>query len=192
MSFYDYNNMKPSIPVQIQKTLGIVNKLKDEIEEKQMIIDSLEDSMVNMMNYFNGLFSEKMLHNAFYQQHKTKKSERPMYEFVKEVIVEKFFPNYNKKDVKIEHITCGGYEGYYYGFELNIKGCKLNIRIPAYEQISKKNMDEVHYGQIALYDTNKDHFLYFIKSSYYTNDIAKAAEEFMKEREKNNDHQEND
>ena len=185
MSWYDYN--QPSLPVQITQTLNLVNKLKDEIGEKKLIIDALEDSMVSMMNSFNGLFSEKMLREAFYQQHKEKKSERHMYEFVKEVIVEKFFPNYNKKEVKIEHITHGGYEGYYYGFELNVKGCKLNIRIPAYEQISKKNMDEVHFGQIALYDSNVDHIHHFIKCSYYTNDIAKAAEEFMKAREKNNE-----
>ena len=48
-------------------------------------------------------------------------------------------------------------------------------------------MDDVHYGQIALYDANVDHVHYFIKCSYYTNDIAKAIAEFMKEREKNNE-----
>lgn len=181
-----YNEM-PNIPAKIQRTLGLVNKYKDEIADKQLVIDSLEDSMVDMMNCFNGLFSEKMLRTAFSQQHNKKKSERPMYEFVKEVIAEKFFPNYDKKEIKIDHIACGGYEGYYYAFSLNVRGCKLNLRIPAYEQISKKNMDEVHYGQISLYDENKDHFLHIIKCSYYTDDIAKAAEEFMKAREKKNE-----
>ena len=89
----------PNIPAKIQQSLSLVNKLKEEIGERQLIINALEDSMVDLMRSFNGLFSEKMLSNAFYQQHKEKKSERHMYEFVKEVIAEKFFPNYNKKEI---------------------------------------------------------------------------------------------
>lgn len=188
MNWYD---KMPNIPAKIQRTLELVNKYKDEIADKQLVIDSLEDTMVDLMQSFNFLFSENMLRTAFHQQHNKKKSERHMYEFVKEVIIEKFFPNYDKKEIKIDHISCGGHEGYYYAFSLNIKGCKLNIRIPAYEQITKKNMDEVHYGQISLYDENTDHFLYFIKCSYYTEPIAKAAEEFIKEWEKKNEDQEN-
>lgn len=184
MNWYDE---MPNIPAKIQQSLSLVNKFKEEIGERQLIISALEDSMVDLMHSFNGLFSEKMLSNAFYQQNKEKKSERHMYEFVKEVIVEKFFPNYNKKEVKIEQIAHGGYEGYYYGFDINVKGCKFNLRIPTYEQISKKNMDDVHYGQIALYDANVDHVHYLIKCSYYTNEIAKAIEEFMKARENNNE-----
>lgn len=184
MNWYD---KMPNIPAKIQRTLDLVNKYKDEIADKQLVIDSLEDTMVDLMQSFNALFSEKMLSEAFWQQHKKKKAERPMYEFVKEVITENFFPNYDKKEIKIEHIACGGHEGYYYAFSFNVKGCKLNIRIPAHEHISKKNMGEVHYGQIALYDENEDHFLHFIKCSYYTGPIAKAAEEFIKEWEKKNE-----
>lgn len=183
----NWYNECSNIPAKIQQTLSVVNKLKDEIAEKQLIISSLEDSMVNMMNHYNVCFSEKMLREAFYQQNNKKKSERPMYEFVKEAISDEFFPNYDKKEIKIESIAHGGYEGYYYGFSLNIKGCKLNLRIPVYEQIDKKNMCEVHYGQIALYDENEDHILRIIKCSYGIEPIAKAAEEFIKEWEKKNE-----
>lgn len=181
-----YDDM-PNIPMKIQQALSLVNKLKDEIGEKQLIIDALEDSMVDLVNSAPCIFSVKMLDTAFHQQHKTKKSERPMYEFVRETIVENFFPNFKEKEIKIQQITHGGYEGYYYEFELDVNGCKLSLQIPGCGNISKKHMSTAHYGQYALYDVNKKGWNKMIKLAYHTDTIAKAAEEFIKEWKKKNE-----
>jgi len=188
MNWYDKTD---NTPVKIQQQLSLVNKLKDEIGERQLIIDALEDSMHSMINSWMGLFSAKMLNMAFHQQHEKKKADRFTFEAVKEIIIENFFPNFDTKEIKITQIMHGGYEGYYYAFCVTVRDCKFELRIPAPGNIDKKHMATVYYGQYALYDTNKESYLKLIKCAYYPEPIAKAIEEFMKERKTNNDNQEN-
>jgi hypothetical protein len=188
MNWYDKTD---NIPVKIQQQLALVNKLQDEIGERQLIIDAMEKSMHDMVNSWIGLFNAKMLNTAFQQQHGKKKSERPMFETVREIIAEHFFPSFDLKEIKITQITCGGWENYYYGFDITVGGCKFDLRIPAPGNIPRERMDVVNYGQYALYDANVDHVLNRIKCAYYPEPIAKAIEEFIKEWEKKNEDQEN-
>ena len=184
MNWYDVTE---NIPVKIQQQLTLVNKLKDEIGERQLIIDALENSMHEMVNSWIGLFNAKMLNTAFNQQHGKKKSERPMFETVREIIAEHFFPSFETKEIKITQIMCGGYEGYYYSFCITVRGYKFELRIPTPDNVPKNKIDAVHYGQYALYDANKEGYISLIKCAYWPEPIAKAIEEFMKEREENND-----
>ena len=184
MNWYD---MTENTPVKIQQQLTLVNKLKDEIGEKQLIIDVLEDSMCDMINSFIGLFNAEMLNTAFNQQHKKKKSERPTFETVREIIAEHFFPSFEINEIKITQIMSGGYEGYYYAFCITARGCKFELRIPAPGNIPKKKMDAVYYGQYALYDAHKEGYINLIKCAYWPESIAKAIEDFMKARETNNE-----
>ena len=183
MNWYD-NQI--SIPAKIQRSLSLVSKYKDEIAEKQLCIDALEDQMTDLVNSICLIVSERMMDTAFHQQHKKKKSERSMYEAVKEVLLENFFSDVPSTDVRLTQIMCGGYAGYYYAFEFEVRNCKLSLRIPSTGNIQKENLSACNYGQYVLYHDDNA-YLRCIKRSYDVKVIAKAIEEFMKEREKSNE-----
>lgn len=175
MNWYD-NQI--SIPAKIQRGLSLVNKYKDEIAERQLCIDALEDQMTDLVNSICLIVTEKMMNAAFQQQNNKKKSERLVYEAVKETLIENFFGDPFGNDVKLTQIMCGGYAGYYYAFEFEVWGQHLSIRIPSSGDVRKEHLSTCNYGQYVLYHDNNG-YLKCLKRSYEVKDIANAITKFL-------------
>lgn len=183
MNWYDE---MPNIPAKIQRALSLVNKYKDEIGERQLLIDALEDQMTDLINSICPIVSEKMMSAAFYQQHKEKKADRPMYEAVKDILIENFFEKCARQCVKLKQITHGGYDGYYYSFEFMVYSYYLSLRIPSNGNITKKNLGNCSYGQYALYHDDNG-ILKCLKKSYDVKEIADAVDKFLDVEEEDDD-----
>lgn len=168
---------------QLENAYWIMKETQKEIYRKEIIVSSLEDSIVSMINGKATLLSDNMMHKAWLEQNNKKKSERSAYECVKQVFLEEFFDEELVSNVKLKQIVPLGYEQcpYYFRFELN--GYNFEISVPAIGDVNKENLKYCYYGQYALGYEGKDGVWHIFKFSYNAADITKAIKDFLKERE---------
>jgi hypothetical protein len=172
---------------QLENAYWIIQETHKEIYRKEIIISSLEDSLVSMINSRSTLLTGGMLHKAWMQQNNKKKSERGTYETIKNAFLEEFFDDELAKDVKLKQIMPTGYEQYIYDFKFELEGITFEIGVPAVGNIDKENLKYGHYGQYTLgYEESKGFWKIF-RTSYNAADITKALKDFLKERRNSNE-----
>lgn len=161
----------------------LIAKKETEIEELETIKDSLTDSLIKRVRSIFIPYSSKMLSETHQQSGNKKKSERPMYEFMKKELITKLFSEDKQKDVKLEGVTGLLYDFCVYYFTFTYKGLKIKLTIPNVKVASKENLHYMWYGQYQLHYERRPSVWHCITSSYKLEDIAKALEEFIEKGE---------
>ena len=163
---------------EMAKVLAIKKELENEITKNQTIINSLDDTIIKHIHAINLPLSSKMLRAAFHQQKEKKKSDRPMYEFVRSEVIDRFFKG--NKEAKLIEIRQVGYDEYAYNFKFKYKDINFEIQYPCVEKINKDNVSYAGYGTYdLLFEENKNCWT-LLKSSYDEDEIAGKIEEFCK------------
>lgn len=163
---------------EMAKVLAIKKELENEIAKNQTIIDSLNDTIIKHIHAINLPLNSKMLRAAFHQQNEKKKSDRPMYEFVKNEVIDRFFKG--NKEAKLLSIRQVGLDEYAYNFEFKFKNINFEIQYPCVEKINKENVSYAGYGTYDLLFEEKKSCWTLLKSSYDEDEIADKIEEFCK------------
>lgn len=166
----------------IENHRNLIRKQKEEIEEKQMIVDSLMASMVHRVKQIIIPYSNKMLSAAYHQQNKSTKKEREMFEFVKDDLLERLFEKDERKEVKFVGIIPLGYDCCVYNFQFKYKGTVFELVIPNVSAADKENIWNMWYGMYVLRYEKKRSIWDHITESYYLDDIANAIQDFVKEK----------
>lgn len=161
----------------------LIRKQKKEIEEKQMIVDSLTYSMVHKVKQIITPYSDRMLHAAFCEQNKPTKKERTMFEFVKNDLLERLFDKDERKEVEFANIISLGYDNCVYHFQFKYKGTTFELSVPNVKVADAKNVWHMWYGMYVLRYEEKRSVWDHIKESYELDDIAKAIKEFVEKGE---------
>jgi hypothetical protein len=164
-------------------TFGVLQETKLEIEKQKCIENSLEDTLARLVNQTQMIFDMDMLHQAWMQQSKKAKKERVAYDLVKERFIKHFIDPELIEYIEDLHITPEGYESYLYQFTFELFGNKFVIEIPTAGVITKKNLRLCHYGKFSVGYEERKGVWHFFKSSYDREDITKAMNDFLKERE---------
>ena len=167
----------------IEQYKNLVEKKESEIKELEIIKDSLTASLVRQVRSIVLPYMDDMMKEAANQQNLKKKSERTTYEWIKKKLIEELFDEGRRKDVKLENIVTCGYEGYGYSFTFSYHKIKLALFIPVPKRATEKNLKYMYYGQYQLSYEYKPSCWDYIAESYKLEDIAKALEEFIKEKE---------
>lgn len=165
----------------IKNLLSLKYEIESEISKKEILKNLVDDEIVRCVRSIITPLSEQMLKTAANQQNNKKKSERPMYEFVKNEMVDRFFKG--NKDAKLTKIISYGYDTRAFTFYFKFKGITFDIRYPVTKNASKDNIDSIRYGQYML-SYEESHSCYrIITSSYEEEEIANAIEEFVNKKE---------
>lgn len=163
---------------KIKQTTQLKAEIKNEIYKKEMIMDSLNNTIIELVQSIMMPLSEKMLHKAWSQQNEKRKKDRDMYEFVKDTIINEFF-NGNKKATLKEIVMCG-YDEYAYNFKIEFCGVVFTIAYPCTTNITKEDhLFATSNGEYILRYESSSSCWNWITSSYDVSDIAKAIEEFV-------------
>lgn len=180
MTGYDYET---NVYADIESYKRLIKKQKDEIAEKEIIVDSLMDSMIRRIHKIIIPYSSKMLHEAWLQQNEATKKERKMYEFIKEDLLERLFEEDERKLVKFKNIMVLGYDACSYDFRFEYKGILFELAIPNVSVATKENVYSMWCGQYVLSYKKAKSMWSSITTSYYLEDIAKAIKEFAEKGE---------
>lgn len=161
---------------------SVISKIEDEMSEKQIILNSLNASLVRTVREIVNPFCLAGLTEALAQQHEKKRNDRPIYEYMKRKIPEKFF--HESKDIKLISISQEGREGYKYNFHFTYKGINLMLGIPDVKKANENNLYYMDYGKYTLHHEKKpgSNVWEFIASSYSEKEIEKAFDQFCEER----------
>lgn len=178
---YGYENT--GAHVNIEKYMKLIDKEKEIISDHNTIVDSLMESLVrNVKNLFIP-YSENMMDEASKQQNNTKKSEKKMFLFLEEDLIERLFDEPERQYVSLTKIMRCGYEDYAYCFNFkynNGKVINFELKIPNVKKARKENIDYMSYGKYRFIYEKKPGYWSTIKESYDLDEIAKAIKEFLK------------
>ena len=183
-NFYDDENQNFLKDIEYVKGMyeAQVSKVKQEEYMKDLLfLDYVRKvrSHKSRYDYIENVFKE-----AQGQVGKKKKKEREQLSVLEEFIRDDFFNN--NKSFKITRIISGGYEGYYWGIELEGYGQTVEIIIPNMNNISTKNFEHAYKGMFAF--SLKDTCCYSVKKmSYKIEDIAEYIKEYFDLHEVNED-----
>ena len=175
-NFYDDENQNFLKDIEYVKGMyeAQVSKVKQEEYMKDLLfLDYVRKvrSHKSRYDYIENVFKE-----AQSQIGKKKKKEREQLSVLEEFIRDDFFNN--NKSFKITRIISGGYEGYYWGIELEGYGQTVEIIIPNMNNISTKNFEHAYKGMFAF--SLKDTCFYSVKKmSYKIEDIAEYIKEYF-------------
>ena len=175
---FDYDDK--NVFTKIENYKNLIKKQKDEIAEREIIINSLNNSLVRYVKSIIIPYSNKMLYSAWKQQNKENKEDKSMYDFIKKDLIERFF-NGDKKAKLVDIIACG-YENYAYNFEFNYYDIKFEIQIPNVVNVTQDSLSLTNYGKYILRYECKPSCWDLIVSSYSEDDIANAIKEFVEKR----------
>ena len=173
------NDYGTTIFKDIENHRKLIKKQKKEIEERQMIIDSLTNSMVHTIRRIITPYSDKMLHSAWCQQNKPKE-ERAMFEFVKNDLLERLFDKDEIKEVEfIKIIPLMSSGNCVYSFQFKYEGITFEVAVPNVQIANDSNVYSMDYGMYVLRYEEKRSIWNHITESYDLDDIAKAIKEFI-------------
>lgn len=164
----------------IERHRELIKKQKAEIADRQMIIDSLMESMVRKIHQIYTPYSSKMLDEALAQKSKSTKEEREMYEFIKKDFIEMLFEKDERKDVEFITIIPLGYDHCVYNFQFKYKGIVFEVGFPNTKAANASNIYHMWHGMYVLNYEEKRNIYKHITESYYLDDIAKAIKDFTK------------
>lgn len=176
---YEYEKSPQKITAEY-KTL--IAKIDAEIAEKELIKESLTDSMVRSVKSITTPFSmlKDVLPTAMKQQHEKLKKDRNTYELVKDKIIELFF--HGDKDAKLTNITSEGWECYAYWFYVDYKDATFILKVPDVRRAVPKLLEHMNYGMYSVSYQTSPSMSTQIAVSYKEADIANAIDEFLKQR----------
>ena len=167
----------------IKATEALRQEIKEDIRKKEMIVKSLTDTLLGLVQSIWLPLSEGILEKAWHQQSEKKKSDRREYEFVKDETINRFF-NANKKEVSLEKIVGCGYDNYAYNLYFKYHKITFQIVCPCPCNITKdEHLTFTDCGKYILRYEDKNGCWNWITSSYKEEDIAKAIEEFVAKKE---------
>lgn len=168
-----------NIMTKIEANVDLCNEIKQEIYKKEMIADSLTDTILRLVQSIWLPLTSGILEKAWHQQSEKKKSDRREYEFVKEEMIQRFF-NGNKKEVSLDKIVNCGYDTYAYNLYFKYHKIVFQIVYPCPNNIIKDEyLTYTDYGKYILRYEDKDKCWDWITSSYKEEDITKAIEDFI-------------
>lgn len=163
---------------KIKQTVALKAEIKNEIYKKEIIVDSLNNTIIKLVQSIITPLNEKMLHQAWQQQNEKTKKDRKMYEFVKDVIIGDFF-NGNKQ-AKLKEIVMCGYDEYAYNFKVELCNIYFEITYPCTTNITKEDhLINTSNGEYILRYKDDSSCWAWITSSYDSSDIAKAIEKLI-------------
>ena len=160
----------------IEKYKEMISKQKDEIYERELIIESLMDSMCRAIRGIVLPYSKKMLEAAHSQQNKPA-GENEMYKFVGKDLKERVFEDVKK--AKLDHISSLNYDSCVYYFYFKYHGFMFGVAIPNVAVANKDNFNNMNYGQYrVMYEKNPGHWN-TIKTSYDLDNLKDAVTKFV-------------
>ena len=180
--FLDYEQFNTNIYTGIENYRELIQKQKDEIAERETIIDSLTASLVGKIREIAIPYSDKMMNAAWNQQNKDSKEERSMYEFIKEDLIERLFDESERDKVKLKNIIPLNHDHCVYNFWLEYNGTTFEIRIPNVRHANNDNIDSMHYGKYGLLYKKYEYYWDSITYSYKLDDIAAAIKKFCEKK----------
>jgi hypothetical protein len=175
-NFYDDENQNFLKDIEYVKGLyeAQVHKVKQEEYMKDLLFaDYVRKVRCHQSRYD---YIENIFKEAQSQIGKKKKKEREQLAVLEQFIREDFFSN--NSNFKIVKIISGGYEGYYWGIELEGYGQTVEITIPNMNHISTKNFEYAYKGMFVF--SVKDTCCYSVKKmSYKIEDVANYIKEYF-------------
>ena len=161
----------------IERYKNVISTQRQEIADKELMIDSLTESLVREVKNLYIPYSDKMLHAAWTEQKKETKAERSTYEFIKKDIITRFFNG--NKNAKLTEIVVEGYDSRKYNFHFTYHKIKFDIGIPNVKVVGKDNLSSVNYGKYSVHYESHPSCWNYIIYSYEDEEIAKAIAEFV-------------
>lgn len=144
-----------------------------EYIEELLFIDYVNKCTKNKNRYD---WLSECVKKAFDQQSKETKAEKESFYMIENMIREDFFNG--DKSAKIDRIVSGGYEGYYYSFEINYKKIVFVIAIPVLDKINVDNFYYAHEGKIYC-GIKDDCVINYICSSYKIEEVAEKIKDYL-------------
>lgn len=168
--------------IEIEKYRDLIKEQEDEINKRQIIVNSLMASMVKTVRNIVPDYSDKMLYAAYWGQYNENNEDdeknRNMLKFLKTDMFERLFEKTERKRAKFDNIIRYGHDDYAYGFYFTYKDIKFEVRIPNVRNANEDNVYQMDYGKYSLYHGEKKSCWTYIKGSYNLNDIAQAIQDF--------------
>ena len=169
---------------KIERYKSMIDEQKSEIEKREVMIDSLTDSLVKAVRSIYPLYSDNMLHDACWGQTKSDdvpKEKQQVFKFVKNDFLERLFEDKEeRKHVKFQRMSTYGYDRCAYGFYFKYHGISFEVKIPNIKNINADNLIDTAYGKYQLKYEERSSVWKRITSSYELDDIAKAIQKFVK------------
>lgn len=174
---------KYNTTTEIDKYRNLINKEKEIISDHEIIIGSLTESLVREVKNICMPYSEKMMNGAWEQHKLTNKSEKKMFLFMEEDLIERLFDESERKYVSLEKIMKCGQDDHAYIFkfkyENETKHINFELDIPNVKKARKENLDYMNYGKYRFLYEKKFCYWSIIKESYDLDEIADAIREFL-------------
>lgn len=162
-----------TIMQDIENHKNLVDKQRKELEEKEMIVNSLTKTLAGKVRNVVIPYNEKMLNEAWSNK------DGEMRKFINKDLKERLFVGGKAKLLSIAPLN---YDRCVYYFYYEYKGYKFCLAIPNTKVANEKNLDNLSYGKYSMTYEAKPGFYKSIAKSYDLDDIAKAIEEFLAER----------
>lgn len=172
-----------NVYTEIDKYKNLISKEKEIISDHETIVDSLMESLTRSIKNIFIPYSEKMMDEASNQQNKTKKSEKKMFLFLEEDLIERLFDETERKHVSLTKIMRCGYDEHAYSFNFKYdngtKVINFELKIPNVKKATKENICYMNYGKYCFLYEKKPSCFSHIKDSYDLDEIAAAIREFL-------------
>lgn len=157
----------------------VLIKVQKEIDEKKLITNCLEESLVKEIRNILPIFSAETFEKAWNEDRFHNRSQ--LYELVRDDIIGLFFPYKGDDKPELQSITCCGIDSYAYAFRFGYKGFNFEINIPVHKRITEDNRHYTYNGRYVVRYEERSCIWDFIKASYEPKEIKTAIEKFIKE-----------
>lgn len=165
---------------KIKRYRRLIKEHRDKISDLEEIVRSLEESLVREIKTVEIPYSSKMLYKAW----GGRDDENDMRSFIWEDLLERLFPEKERKNVSFNGIIASGYDGYAYLFQFSFKGISFELAIPDVKKATVENYAHMRYGMYLLSHEKSSSYWVSITESYDLDDISKAIMDFVKEGDK--------
>ena len=170
MIFEEYNAKR-----EIEKYKSLIKEQRDEIDKRQIIVDSLNASLVRSVQSIFADYSNNMLSSALTgQKEDADEKNKNMFKFVTEDLKERLGIKTKFKIVPY------GYDNHAYGFYFTYKDVNFELKIPSVKKANVTNISDMNYGSYCLNYEKHPHIWSMITCSYDLDDIANAIHDFVK------------
>lgn len=173
-----YDDESQNFLRDIEYVKGLYESQVSKVKQEEYMKDLLFADYVRKVRCHQSRYDyiENIFKEAQSQIGKKKKREREQLSVLEEFIRDDFFNNSNS--FKITKIISGGYEGYYWGIELEGYGQTVEITIPNMNHITTKNFEYANKGMFVF--SVRDTCCHFVKKmSYKIEDIAEYIKEYF-------------
>lgn len=175
----------------IESYKKVINKTEEEIREKELIKNSLLETLTAEVKSIILPLSESMLDKAwigfsYASENKNNDDKEEVkkciacYKIVKESMMDHFFDGIKDK-VELINIIGVGLHKYAYNFHFKINDKVLEIQYPLPETADPEHLVSMYYGKYSLSIETSPNCWSYICSSYYEEDINMKIKEILKE-----------